>query len=67
MRRRLVALAALFGGALVGFAIFRRAGAGRRERVDLYYDDGSLVSLNEVEGARLLELARDALRTTRAT
>jgi hypothetical protein len=62
VRRRLLALAALLGGAFAGFALFRRAGGGRRERVDLYYEDGSLVSLNDVEGAALLEIARDALR-----
>ncbi len=66
MRRKLVALAALLGGALTGFAILRRVGSGRRERVDLYYADGSLVTLNEVEGTRLLELAREALRAARA-
>jgi len=49
-----------------GFAILRRVGSGRRERVDLYYADGSLVTLNEVEGTRLLELAREALRAARA-
>jgi hypothetical protein len=64
VRRRLVALGALLAGAFVGFALFRRAGGGRRERVDLYYDDGSLVSLNDVEGAGLLEIAREALRAT---
>jgi hypothetical protein len=64
VRRRLLALAALLGGAFAGFALFRRAGAGRRERVDLYYEDGSLVSLNEVEGAALLEIARQALRAS---
>jgi hypothetical protein len=62
VRRRLLALAALLGGAFAGFALFRRAGGGRRERVDLYYEDGSLVSLNDVEGAALLEIAREALR-----
>jgi hypothetical protein len=61
VRRRLVALAALLAGAFAGFALFRRAGGGRRERVDLYYEDGSLVSLNDVEGAALLEIAREAL------
>jgi hypothetical protein len=66
MRRRLVALIALGAGALAGFAVFRRAGGGRRQRVDLYYDDGSLVSLNEVDGARLLALAADALHVARA-
>jgi hypothetical protein len=62
LRRKLLALAALLGGAFAGFALFRRAGGGRRERVDLYYEDGSLVSLNELEGATLLDIARDALR-----
>jgi len=62
VRRRLLALAALLGGAFAGFALFRRAGGGRRERVDLYYEDGSLVSLNDVEGSALLEIAREALR-----
>jgi hypothetical protein len=62
VRRKLLALAALLGGAFAGFALFRRAGGGRRERVDLYYEDGSLVSLNDVEGAALLEIAREALR-----
>ena len=66
MRRRAFALLALLAGAFAGFAAFRRAAGGRRQRVDLYYDDGSLVSLNEVEGARLLSLARDALRAARA-
>ena len=62
MRRRLLALAALLAGALVGFALFRRAGGGHRERGDLSYEDGSLVSLNVVEGAALREIAREALR-----
>ena len=64
MRRRLVALLALLSGAFVGYAIFRRAGGGRRERVDLYYEDGSLASLDESEGAVLLEIAREALRAS---
>jgi hypothetical protein len=62
MRRKLLALAALLGGAFAGFALLRRTGAGRRERIDLYYEDGSLVTLSESDGSRLLEIARDALR-----
>jgi hypothetical protein len=65
MRRRLLSLIALLGGALAGFALLRRAGGGQREHVDLYYDDGSLVSLNEIEGARLLALAKETLRLAR--
>ena len=48
-----------------GLAIFRRARGGRRERVDLYFEDGSLVTLNEYEAAPLLELARTALHAAR--
>ena len=66
MGRRLLSLLALIGGALAGIALLRRAGGGHRERVDLYYDDGSLVSLTELEGARLLALAREALQAARA-
>jgi len=62
VRRKLLAVVALLGGAFAGFALFRRAGGGRHERVDLYYEDGSLVTLNESEGAQLLALARSALR-----
>jgi hypothetical protein len=64
MPRKLVALAALVGGWLVGIALYRRALPRRRERVDLYFDDGSMQSLGEgtPEAGRLLPLARDALR-----
>lgn len=60
--RKLLALAALVAGWAVGIALLRRTAGARRERVDLYYEDGSLVSLNDVEGAALLEIAREALR-----
>jgi len=65
VRRRLVALGALLGGALAGLAIFRRTRGGPRERVDLYLEDGSLVTLTEYEAAPLLELARTALHAAR--
>lgn len=67
MRRKFVALLALAGGALASVKLVRRlSGDHRRSRVDLYYDDGSLVSLSEAEAAPLLEVARAALRATRA-
>jgi hypothetical protein len=55
----LLALAAAFAAA----AFARRRGATRRERVDLYYDDGSMVSLDgrTAESERLLALASRAL------
>jgi len=65
VRRRLIALGALLGGILTGLALFRRARGGARERVDLYFDDGSLVTLNEYDAAPLLDIARNALQLTR--
>jgi hypothetical protein len=68
MGRRLVALAALLGGWAVGAALYRRASTGRRDRVDLYFEDGSMQSLGDgtAEAERLLPLAREALRAARA-
>lgn len=66
MRRRLVALLALGGGAFAGLQLLRRLGSDPRSRVDVYYDDGSLLSLSAAEAAPLLELARSALRATGA-
>ena len=66
MRRKLVALAALAGGAFAGMKVLRRMGSDQRARVDLYYEDGSLVSLSAAEAAPLLDLARSALRAARA-
>jgi hypothetical protein len=64
VRRRVVLLAGLAIGALAAIGWARRTGAGRRERVDLYYADGSMVSLGDgsPDAERLLTLGRDALR-----
>ncbi len=65
MRRR-SALAALVAatGAVV---LLRRRRDGGRERVDLYSDDGSVLSLaDDARAAPLLALAREALRSARA-
>jgi len=66
-RRRLLKGVLLIGGAFAGAALFRRRAASRRERADLYFDDGSMVSLVEgsAEAERLLPLARDVLRAAR--
>ena len=61
--RRLLGLLAL-GVALLGLAgLVRRGAARRRERVDLYFEDGSMVSLADgsPEGDRLLALGREVL------
>jgi hypothetical protein len=64
MARRLLGLAGLAGAALAAAAYVRRGAGRRRERVDLYYEDGSMVSLPEgsAAAAPLLALGREALR-----
>ena len=63
-RRRVLAGFLLATGSLAGAALFRRRGSRRRERVDLYFADGSLVSLADGSPAaeRLTVIARDFLR-----
>ncbi len=66
--RRLLGLAAAVGAVLAAISFVRRGTVRKRERVDLYFDDGSMVSLGEssAQAARLLSLARDGLRFARA-
>jgi len=47
MRRRLLTLAGFASGALAGSALYRRSLGRRRERVDVYFDDGTMVSYAE--------------------
>jgi hypothetical protein len=63
--RRRRALAALAAAALGGALLLRRRADGRRERVDLYFEDGSMVSLEggSPEAQRVLPIARDLLST----
>lgn len=62
MRR--LSLAGALVGAVGAAALLRRRAVERRERVDLYYGDGSMLSLEDgsQEAAPLLALAREALR-----
>jgi hypothetical protein len=64
-RRRLLAVL-LAAGSLLGIGLYARRGRAH-ERVDLYFVDGSTVSLDgaSAEAARLLPLAHDALRAAR--
>jgi hypothetical protein len=66
MRRSSAAILGIVGGMVAGAAFIRRQ-AAQRERVDLYYADGSMLSLTSgAPGAdRLLPLAREILRTAR--
>ena len=64
--RKLLALAALLAAWAIGIALLRRSGS-KRDRVDLYFEDGSMQSVTEgaPEAARLLPLARAALSAAR--
>jgi hypothetical protein len=66
MRRSAAAVLGVAGGLLAGAAFVRRRSV-RRERVDLYYDDGSMISLSNgsPDAERLLPLAREVLRKSR--
>jgi hypothetical protein len=51
-------------GSFAAAVLLRRRAAQHRERADLYFDDGSMISLVEgsADAERLLPLARDVLR-----
>ena len=68
MRRSAAALLGVVGGMLAGAAFIRRQ-AAQRERADLYFEDGSMLSLtNGSPGAeRLLPLARQIISQARST
>jgi hypothetical protein len=53
----------LAAGSVAGSMLVRRRAARRRERVDLYAEDGSMLSLADgtPEAERLLGIARDLL------
>jgi hypothetical protein len=58
-RRKVVTGMALAAGSVAGSLLLRRRAARRRERVDLYAEDGSMVSHAEgtPEAERLLAIA----------
>jgi hypothetical protein len=62
-RHRLLTGVVLAAGSYAGSVFYRRRAARRRERIDLYYADGSMVSLAEGSpgAAPLLALAHDVL------
>ncbi len=67
MRRRLMLLIGFITGALAGSVLYRRSFARRPERVDVYYDDGSMISYvdGSSEADTLLPAAREALSAAR--
>ena len=68
MKRRFFALVGFATGIFAGRVVYRRSFARRPERVDVYFDDGSMVSF--VDGASeadaLLPVARGALTAVRS-
>jgi hypothetical protein len=66
MRRSAAAILGVLGGMLAGAAFIRRQTA-HRERADLYFEDGSMLSLTSGSpGAeRLLPLARQIIGQAR--
>jgi ribosomal protein L14 len=67
-RRKVVTGVVLAAGSLAGAIVFRRRSARRRDRVDVYFEDGSMVSLADgaPEASTVLPLARRVLETTRS-
>lgn len=61
--RKVVTGMLLAAGSLAGSLLLRRRAARRRERVDLYAEDGSMLSLADgtPEAGRLLAIAHDLL------
>jgi hypothetical protein len=65
MLRRLVAVCAVVAAALAAIALLRRRDTASKERVDLVYDDGSIVTLVDADAEPLLDIARSALAARR--
>ena len=68
MRRSAAAILGVLGGMIAGAALIRRQ-TSHRERADLYFEDGSMLSLTEGSpgGDRLLPLARRILGQSRGS
>jgi hypothetical protein len=66
-RPRTLTVLGLVAASVLGSVAYRRQAARRRVRVDLYYDDGSMLSLTRgsADVERLLPLAREVLGAVR--
>ena len=67
MKRKFLAAFGFATGIFAGSVIFRRSFAKPRERVDVYFDDGSMVSFvdGSPEADKLLPVAADVLVAAR--
>ncbi|HEY2353639.1 MAG TPA: hypothetical protein VGH79_01905 [Gaiellaceae bacterium] len=68
MRRSALVLAGFVGGGIAAGAAYERLRAKRRDRLDVYFDDGSFVTYVEgsTEADELLPLARQVLAAVHA-
>ena len=68
MKRRLLALLGFATGVLAGSVVLRRRFGKRRDRIEVYFDDGSMVSYvdGSAEAAPLLDAAHAALNAARS-
>jgi hypothetical protein len=66
-KRRFLGLVGFGTGLFAGSFLYRRSAGRRRDRIDVYFDDGSMVSLVEgsPEAEKLLPVARDVLAAAR--
>jgi len=69
MKKRLLAMLGFAAGAFAGSVVLRRQFGKRQDRIEIYFDDGSMVSYVEgsVEAGPLLSPAHDALRAARGS
>ena len=68
MKRKLLGLLGFGTGILAGSVVYRRSFARRRDRVDIYFGDGSMVSFvdGSSEAEALLPVAHAALAAVRS-
>jgi hypothetical protein len=67
MKRRALGLFGFGTGLFAGSVFYRRTVARRRERVDVYFENGSMITFDDgsPEADTLLPIARDALSAAR--
>jgi hypothetical protein len=67
MKRKALGLFGFASGLVAGSVLYRRTVARRRERVDVYFQNGSMITFDDgsPEADTLLPIARDALSAAR--
>jgi hypothetical protein len=67
MKRKFLTVLGFASGIVAGSVVYRRSFAKQRERVDVYFDDGSMVSFvdGSPEAEKLLPVAGNVLAAAR--